>query len=327
MQRAFLFSLIFHGGILAVAVYGLPYLETEPPLIEDAITVEILNVDEKTNAPEVVPEESKKPEQKKIKKTEPEKKPPPPPPPPKQASAPPPVPEHDVIAEKKAEPAPVQEKPKAKPKPKPIPKPEKIVPEKKAKPKVKAQIKAKAKFAKIKPRRKPKHRPQPPDQFQSVLKSLEKLKKSTPRKVDKDKSKEKPVKKAEKPAEKSTFAEQMAKALASPSKSYNAEQPLAISEIDLVRQQIRKCWSLPAGAKNAADLVITVIVDMNADGTVRQARIKDQARMGNDTFFRAAAESARRAVLNPRCSPFKLPREKYRQWQRMTLNFNPKEMF
>jgi len=59
---------------------------------------------------------------------------------------------------------------------------------------------------------------------------------------------------------------------------------------------------------------------------VRDARIVDQGRMSTDSFFRAAAESAMRAVLNPRCNPLKLPREKYDVWKSFILNFNPKEM-
>jgi len=49
--------------------------------------------------------------------------------------------------------------------------------------------------------------------------------------------------------------------------------------------------------------------------------------MRGDAFFRTAAEAARRAVLNPKCNKLKLPAEKFDQWQQMTLNFNPKEMF
>ncbi len=119
----------------------------------------------------------------------------------------------------------------------------------------------------------------------------------------------------------------MADALKTPSKKHIPDQPISISEKDAIRQQIRRCWNLPAGAKDAQDLVIEVSVIMNPDGTVRQATVVDEGRMRSDPFFRAAAESARRAVLNPKCSPLKLPPEKYSQWQRMTLTFNPKDMF
>ena len=48
-------------------------------------------------------------------------------------------------------------------------------------------------------------------------------------------------------------------------------------------------------------------------------------RYGN-SFFRAAADSARRALLNPRCSPLKLPLDKYAQWQIFTITFDPKDV-
>ena len=66
---------------------------------------------------------------------------------------------------------------------------------------------------------------------------------------------------------------------------------------------------------------------MNRDGSVREAKVLDALRMNRDSFFRISAEAARRAVLNPRCSPLKLPPDKYEQWQTMTLNFNPRDMF
>jgi hypothetical protein len=45
-----------------------------------------------------------------------------------------------------------------------------------------------------------------------------------------------------------------------------------------------------------------------------------------DPFYRSAAESALRAVLNPQCSPLKLPPEKFDQWKTLELTFNPKDL-
>ena len=171
------------------------------------------------------------------------------------------------------------------------------------------------KLAKAKPRRKPK----PPDAFTSVLRTVEKLKNRPPPKENKKEDK--------KPEKKETFEQQMAQALMSRTARHDPLRSLAISEIDLVRQQIRECWSLPAGAKEAENLSIEIKMAMNPDGTVRQARILDQNRLQSDPFFRAAAESALRAVLNPHCNPLKLPPEKYQQWQNMILIFDPKDMF
>lgn len=100
-----------------------------------------------------------------------------------------------------------------------------------------------------------------------------------------------------------------------------------MSEIDQVRRQIERCWNLPAGARGAENMVVSIRVEMNIDGTPGMAEVVEQERMRGDPYFRAAAESALRAVLNPRCHPFGLPREKYDSWKTMTLVFDPKEMF
>ena len=113
----------------------------------------------------------------------------------------------------------------------------------------------------------------------------------------------------------------------SQARRHDADRPITISEIDLVRRQIARCWNLQAGAKEAENLIIEISVAMNPDGTVRHARIQNTDRVAGDPFFRAAAESALRAVLNPRCQPFKLPRDRYDRWQTMALIFDPKEMF
>ena len=290
MRDAFIYSTLFHAVILVIGYFGLPYIQRAPLMSDAPILVDIVNVDEITNAPppKAKPAEKPKPEAKK-------------PPPPKKlakASPPPPPPpaEKPELASLPPEPT-----PKAKPKPKPEP-------EKKAKSKPKPQ----KKLAKVKPRRKPK----PPDAFASVLKTVEKIKARPPEK-----------KKEKKEEKKETFEQQMANALSSRSVKNNPLRPLAISEIDLVRQQIRGCWNLPAGAKEAQDLSIEIRMVMNSDGTVRQARILNQNRLQSDPFFRAAAESALRAVLNPRCNPLKLPPEKYQQWQNMILIFDPSQMF
>ena len=293
MRDAFVYSFLFHAVIMVIGYFGLPYIEREAALTDTPIMVEIINVSELTNAPPPQPEPEKKPQPK------PEKKPPPPAKkPPKTAAPPPPPPAKDpeVAA------LPPEPKPKAKPKPKP-------------KPEAKPKPKPIRKLAKAKPR----HKPKPPDAFTSVLKTVEKLKAQPP---PKEKKKE-----DNKPDKKETFEQQMAQALMSRTARHDPLRSLAISEIDLVRQQIRECWSLPAGAKEAEDLSIEIKMAMNPDGTVRQARILDQNRLQSDPFFRAAAESALRAVLNPHCNPLKLPPEKYQQWQNMILIFDPREMF
>jgi hypothetical protein len=100
---------------------------------------------------------------------------------------------------------------------------------------------------------------------------------------------------------------------------------MSLSDIDAVRQQIAQCWSLPAGAKDAQDLIIEVRAVVGADRIVSSASIVNSGRAASDPFFRAAAESALRAVLNPRCQPLRLPPDRYEQWKVITFEFNPKE--
>lgn len=102
--------------------------------------------------------------------------------------------------------------------------------------------------------------------------------------------------------------------------------PLTASEIDAVRAQIARCWNIPAGARDAENLVVELSLRMNPDGTVRDARIVDEARARRDPFFRAAADSAVRAVFNPSCTPLLLPPDKYDIWRDLNLTFNPKEL-
>ena len=108
---------------------------------------------------------------------------------------------------------------------------------------------------------------------------------------------------------------------------YDASQPLSISERDAIRSQFIPCWRAPAGAKDAASLAVRVRVELLQDGTVQTATlVVDQlARYASDPFFRAAADSALRAVH--KCSPLKnLPPEKYGTWGTMEINFDPKDM-
>jgi uncharacterized protein len=123
------------------------------------------------------------------------------------------------------------------------------------------------------------------------------------------------------------FDQMMEKTRQSQKTQHDPARPITISQIDYVRQQIARCWNLPAGVKNAENFIVEIKVSMNLDGTVRDARIQNQSRMLADGLYRKAAESALRAVLNPLCQPFKLPSDNYSVWKIMTLTFNPREMF
>ena len=101
---------------------------------------------------------------------------------------------------------------------------------------------------------------------------------------------------------------------------------LTMSEEDALRAQLAQCWNVMAGAKYAEDLVVAVKVNMNPDRTVRSASIADQLRYNRDSHFRAAADAALRALRNPRCTPLKLPENKYEEWKTITIRFDPRQM-
>lgn len=101
---------------------------------------------------------------------------------------------------------------------------------------------------------------------------------------------------------------------------------LSMSEADALRQQLSRCWSIQAGARYAEDLVVEVQLVMNPDRTVQQATILDKGRYNQDGFFRAAADSAMRAIQSPMCNPLDLPPEKYSTWKDIVVTFDPREM-
>jgi hypothetical protein len=59
---------------------------------------------------------------------------------------------------------------------------------------------------------------------------------------------------------------------------------------------------------------------------VRSAEIANRNEIGSDASKRTVAESALRAVLNPACSPLKLPENKYDLWNTVVMTFNMREM-
>ncbi|MFO0389551.1 MAG: hypothetical protein ACK502_07535 [Alphaproteobacteria bacterium] len=113
----------------------------------------------------------------------------------------------------------------------------------------------------------------------------------------------------------------------SKSDQYDPTLPLSISEKDAIRSQIAKCWSVPAGARDAHELIVILRLELAQDGSVIKVELakESKSRYASDTFFRAAADSAIRAVKQ--CSPLQnLPADKYSTWRDMELTFDPKEM-
>lgn len=161
---------------------------------------------------------------------------------------------------------------------------------------------------KVEPPKKAEEKEKPkPDAMASILRNLEKLRPKTA------------PKKTEEPSEEEEDSEPESEA---PSLSTK----LSISEEDALKRQIYGCWNPPIGARNAEQLVVEVLVTVNPDRTVQTAKVTDRSRMASDSFFRAAAESALRALRHPQCTPLMLPPDKYEQWKVIRFNFDPRQM-
>ena len=104
----------------------------------------------------------------------------------------------------------------------------------------------------------------------------------------------------------------------------NTGQKLSQNEMDALRSRIQQCWNVPAGAMDAENIKFSIQFKLSPSGEVegRPEVIKGD---GNSTVYRAAVESARRAIL--KCGPYTLPAEKYEAWADIILNFDPSDMF
>jgi hypothetical protein len=312
-------SVFLHIIVALLAVFGLPFIVEPPPPVEESIPVDLVPLGATTTAPppkadEVKPEEKPpeppkqevKPEQPKPEppkeeaKVEPPKVTPPPPPPPSPPPPPPPPPP-------KAE-VPV-------PAPTPKPEPPKEVP------------KPPDQLAEVKPQKKP---PPPPDDMSSLLKTLDKMRPqpTTPDKPpDKKPDTSKPVDLAKaidalrpSPPVPQPPSQQVAAATPSP----NLSDQASASDKDYIAGQFRRCWTFDAGARDPTKLIVKIHVLLRPDGSVASSEIVSDPRYDADDYFRSAADSARRATLNPQCVPIKIPPGKYDALKDLILTFDPR---
>lgn len=291
MRRSAAWSAVLHVMVILAVIIGLPHFMRDIP--EDVpIPIEIVTIAEKTTQKERPPEPPQ-PQKPQEKPPEPQQAQPKPTPAPPTPAPPPPAPPQQA----EAKPTPAPEK-APEPKAEPLPDPKKKELAKAPEPAAPTQ-----RFAEAKPQKKP--QPTRDDFVANLLKDV------APPKVATNDAPKQPVKNPSPPPP--------------APKVTSIDDQLTMSEIDAIRRQYIECWSPPAGARNAQDLVVLIRVDYNPDGSVRHAEIVDTSRLG-DPFFRTAAESAYRAVLNPRCNPLKVPSKKYDIWKTVTINFSPREM-
>lgn len=295
MRSSLTASFALHIFAIIVATFGLPQLFKPPVPIEQPppIDVELVTLSDVTNAPtrprEVAPpRDDPKPEPPKPEPAKPVETPPP-------SKSEPPPPQPQAVAPPEPKPAPT---PELKPEPKPEPKPQ-----------------APAELNNTKPTKKPKA----PEDFDSILKNLAK---SLPQKAE-------PKAEAKKSAPQQSFDEMMKNAIPSNRRSPgDPTQQLTMNEQDYInnvfRRAMQRCWNVQAGAKDAKDLVVNIRISLAQDGSVINVKLEDNT-FGKNEFWRAAAESAMRAVRV--CSPYpELAKISYDKWRDVLLVFNPSDM-
>lgn len=95
-------------------------------------------------------------------------------------------------------------------------------------------------------------------------------------------------------------------------------------EFNAVKNRMVQCWSIPAGAQDAGDVVVKVGFKLN-----QFAEVIGQPEVLNFSAhpsFNVMAESAVRAIIE--CGPYEmLPPEKFDVWSDFTMVFDPRSMF
>lgn len=286
-------SVIFHIAVFALATLGIPYLANPPEQEEMFIAVELFTPDEISQTTEI--DEPDKIE---------EEIPPPPDIKPvynNEESAPdllsPTPPEIEEIVEPIVpDPEPIVE---------PLveetvePDPEPVVPDPHL----------------IKTPPKPKAKPKPPEKPKVEEKKPEKeqVKVDDSRNINSLLKDLTPV--DDKPVNKNAQVAQLA-------------EVLTTSEFAAMGKGVAPCWNVDAGMTYSDDLYVVLHVIVGQDRRVLSAEVlpENMGRYRDNYRYRAAADAARRALLNENCRTLNLPADKYQQWKEFYYPFDPRGM-
>ena len=182
---------------------------------------------------------------------------------------------------------------------------EKIKP--KLKPKIQPTIIEDNKKTDVSIKEKPKPKPEPEFDIASMLKDL-RNEKTTPKvdNINEEEKKDIIKKETQEVVEEEEGAE------------------LTISEIDLVYQQITRCFISPSGIKIDPTHYVKVAAKIQKNRRVIRNSIEIVATNipKSNPIYGPITESAMRTLLNPDCSPLKLPEDKYSSWDDLTLTFD-----
>ena len=91
------------------------------------------------------------------------------------------------------------------------------------------------------------------------------------------------------------------------------------TDIDRISNHVRKFFNVSYAASEVNN-IITLKIITNLDGTVKSVSIIEKAKYMRNKFYRAAADAARRAVLDS--SPLPLPKGKEKLFTNIIFDFN-----
>ena len=97
------------------------------------------------------------------------------------------------------------------------------------------------------------------------------------------------------------------------------EIKLSVTDINKIQNHVTKYWNVSYAASEVK-LVITLKISTNVDGSIKSVKIYDKNLYQKDKFYRATADTARRAVLDS--SPLPLPKGKEKKFENFLFDFD-----
>jgi outer membrane biosynthesis protein TonB len=302
LSRGFLLSAGLHAAVILAALLTLPTVLPPPPPEEDSFSVEFgssMHAQKAEHQGQVAaPTDTEAevhdnpaitpPKHAPIETAPPP--PPPPPPPPKVESEKPPEPVKQIDPPKES-PAPAPKKPP--------PPPQKEKPVEKPAPPVKSE------------RRQPHETKNAMPDTHSLLATLEKF--------SADQTQKTPPTHVYNP-------ERGGKLHGGGSKSGNLTGELSDGQRRTIGDEVRRCYAEDTAAQYYASYSAVIVVTIDADGEARDVQLSpaDQAHANADAAFRAFAERAARAVLDPTCAKLPVPANLLgKPSQLLTFRFRP----
>ena len=286
MFKSTFISIGLHVFFIILAYYGLPSLKIKEPIESPIDIVEDTPISSKTSLKLGETKVKEVKEIKKVIKKEKVKKTPPPPPAPSKKM----VEKKNAELKKKKEIREIAELIKKKPKLK-IKKVKKALPPKVEKKPEKIKNKQKENLAK------------------GILNTLTKPKKKVEnsKKVEKEHNNTEILKKIKKIAGNSNRQVQQ------------TEIKLSVTDINKIQNHVTKYWNVSYAASEVK-MVITLKISTNVDGSIKSVKIYDKNLYQKDKFYRATADTARRAVLDS--SPLPLPKGKEKKFENFLFDFD-----